>query len=270
MWYDWMVGGWGGRNGRDGANCTSPVFGVGLAVQPLEGQERLSPVVTSSHQILPDSGGPGQFRGGCGVEKGGKLTKVENTVVSYCCDRARSIPWGIKGGLPSIPQGVWLNPGGEAEKMLGAIFSNVPLSEGDFFTRPSAGGGGFGDPLLREPAAVREDVIDGYVTVERALKDYGVVIREVDADLSLYDVDEEATAAARERAAKEREGLLEVDAEEVAARYRSGELDALDLIRQYGVIVDWGSGELLPNTTATFREMLASRAVAHWGVDQAG
>ena len=41
MWYDWMVGGWGGRNGRDGSNCTSPVFGVGLAVQPLEGQERL-------------------------------------------------------------------------------------------------------------------------------------------------------------------------------------------------------------------------------------
>ena len=47
MWYDWMVGGWGGRNGKDGSNCTSPVFGVGLAVQPLEGQERLTPVVTT-------------------------------------------------------------------------------------------------------------------------------------------------------------------------------------------------------------------------------
>ncbi len=43
MWYDWMVGGWGGRNGKDGSNCTAPIFGVGLAVQPLEGQERLSP-----------------------------------------------------------------------------------------------------------------------------------------------------------------------------------------------------------------------------------
>ena len=50
MWYDWMAGGWGGRNGKDGANATSPVFGVGLAVQPLEGQERLSPVVTSAHR----------------------------------------------------------------------------------------------------------------------------------------------------------------------------------------------------------------------------
>ena len=70
MWYDWMVGGWGGRNGRDGSNCTAPIFGVGLAVQPLEGQERLSPVVTTQHTIRTDSGGPGKYRGGCGGREG--------------------------------------------------------------------------------------------------------------------------------------------------------------------------------------------------------
>ena len=183
MWYDWMVGGWGGRNGRDGSNCTSPVFGVGLAVQPLEGQERLSPVLTSGHEILADSGGPGRFRGGCGVEKGGTLTQAERTVVSYCCDRARSITWGIEGGLPSSPHGVWLNKGTDDERFLGAIFSNVEIDEGDFFTRPSAGGGGYGDPLERDPDAVCEDVIDGYVTIDRALKDYGVVVEEIDAEL---------------------------------------------------------------------------------------
>ena len=90
MWYDWMAGGWGGRNGRDGQDCTSPVFGVGLAVQPFEGQERLTPVLTSQHEIIPDSGGPGKHRGGCGVRKGGTLTQVEAAVMSYCCDRARS------------------------------------------------------------------------------------------------------------------------------------------------------------------------------------
>ena len=62
MWYDWMVGGWGGRNGRDGSTATAPIFGVGLAVQPLEGQERLCPVLTSGHEIVtrlaaaPDAG----------------------------------------------------------------------------------------------------------------------------------------------------------------------------------------------------------------------
>jgi N-methylhydantoinase B len=270
MWYDWMVGGWGGRNGKDGSNCTSPVFGVGLAVQPLEGQERLSPVLTSGHEILPDSGGPGRFRGGCGVEKGGTLTRAESTVVSYCCDRARSITWGIDGGLPSLPHGVWLNRGSDDERFLGAIFSNVPLVEGDRFTRPSAGGGGFGDPLERDPVAVREDVADGYVSIERARKDYGVVVREVDADRSEYEVDEPATEAERDRIRGLRRDWLAEDAEDVARRYREGELDVLDLVRQYAVIVDWGTGELLPRTTEGFRAMVRRRAADHWAPEAVG
>jgi N-methylhydantoinase B len=264
MWYDWMVGGWGARNGKDGSNCTAPVFGVGLAVQPLEGQERLSPVVTTGHEIVTDSGGPGRFRGGCGVEKGGRLTAARSTVMSYCCDRARSITWGIEGGLPSNPHGVWLNRGTPEERFLGAVFSNVPVGEGDVFTRPSAGGGGLGDPLARDPAAVREDVADGYVSRERARTDYGVVLHVVDAELDAYEVDEPATAAERERIAGARRGWLREDAETVAERYRAGELGVLDLVRRYGVIVDWGDGTLFPKTTATFREMLERRSAAHW------
>jgi N-methylhydantoinase B len=222
-------------------------------------------VVTSGHEILTDSGGPGRFRGGCGVEKGATLTKAESTVVSYCCDRARSITWGSEGGLPSLPHGVWLNRGQEGERFLGAIFSNVPLTEGDFFTRPSAGGGGYGDPLERDPEAVREDVADDYVSLERARKDYGVVVEEVDAELSEYRVDEAATESERERIRGERKGWLEADAEDVARRYREGDLDVLDLVRQYAVIVDWGTGDLLPNTTRQFRAMVQRRAAAHWG-----
>jgi N-methylhydantoinase B len=132
------------------------------------------------------------------------------------------------------------------------------------FTRPSAGGGGYGDPLERDPDNVCEDVADDYVSIERALKDYGVVIREIDADLSEYEVDREATAAARTRMAAARRGWLEEDAESVAERYRAGELDVLDLVRHYGVILDWGTGELLPKTTVTFRAMLQRRSASHW------
>ena len=64
----------------------------------------------------------------------------------------------------------------------------------------------------------------------------------------------------------ERHDWLDVDAEDIAAKYRSKELDALDLIRQYGVIVDWGTGELLPTTTRQFRDMLRRRTAAHWEV----
>jgi N-methylhydantoinase B len=264
MWYDWMAGGWGGRVGRDGQDCTSPVFGVGLAVQPLEGQERLTPVLTSSHQIIPDSGGPGKQRGGVGLRKGGRLTQVEGAVMSYCCDRARSVTWGIRGGLPSIPHGVWLNPGTDRERFLGANFSGVSVGEGDAFERPSAGGGGLGDPLEREPQAVLEDVEDGYVTVQRAAIDYGVVIEEVDRDLAEYRIDQRATEKLRGEQRATRAGKLEEDPQAVAERFRAGELDTLDLVRHYGVILDWGTAELLPRTTEQYREMLRRRASACW------
>jgi N-methylhydantoinase B len=268
MWYDWMVGGWGARNGRDGWGGTGPVFGVQLGTQPFEGQERLSPVLTTGHEFRQDSGGPGTYRGGMGVEKGGTLMKAERTVMSYCCDRERSVTWGLWGGLPSIPHGVWVNPGQgpERERYLGSIFSNVRVSAGDLFTRPSAGGGGLGDPLDRDPHSVCEDVTDGYVSIGRALKDYGVVVNEIDADLAEYEVDPDATERERERIRTERESWLDEDPETIAARYRAGDLDMLDVLRRYGVILNWGSGELLPKTTDGFRAMLRRRTVPHWSV----
>jgi N-methylhydantoinase B len=264
MWYDWMAGGWGGRASKDGSGATAPAFGVGLAVQPLEGQERLSPVLTTQHSIVTDSGGPGRYRGGVGVEKGGKLTDASHTVMSYCCDRARSITWGINGGLPSIPHGVWLNKGTDQERFLGSVFSSVPVVPGDSFTRPSAGGGGYGDPLERDIQAVVDDVIDGYVSIERAAADYGVVVTAVDPEVDEYAVDHDATTALRARIRSERTGWLEQDAEALAARYRSGEVGMLDMIRRYGVIVDWGTGDLLAQSTRQFRDMLRRRAAAHW------
>ena len=141
---------------------------------------------------------------------------------------------------------------------------NVPVKDGDVFTRPSAGGGGLGDPLERDPEAVCEDVIDGYVTLDRARKDYGVVLRVLDADLDEYAVDVAATHAEREHIRSARQGWLTEDPEAVAKRYREGDLDVLDLVRRYAVIVDWGDGTLLPKTTEKFREMVGLRAAAHW------
>ena len=100
--------------------------------------------------------------------------------------------------------------------------------------------------------------------VELHIKDYGVVIRELDADLSEYEVDHDATAGERTRMAAARRGWLAEDAESVAERYRNGDLNVLDLVRHYGVILDWGTGELLPKTTATFREMVQRRSASHW------
>lgn len=265
MWYDWMAGGWGSRNGEDGLNGTSPTYCSSLALQPVEGQERLAPLVTTEHEFLTDSGGPGRFRGGVGVTKGVTLANAQDSVLSYMCDRGRAITNGIAGGLPSYPHGVWLQSAGEAvPRYLGTMFSDLTVASGDTIRRPASGGGGYGDPLQRDATAVLEDVIDGYVSIERARKDYGVVISTVDEELSQYCVDEEATAVERSAIAAHRLGWLSQSAHDVAARYRDGELDVLDVIRRYGVILHWGTGTLLERSTEQFRSMLQERAAAYW------
>lgn len=265
MFYDWLPGGWGGRNGKDGSNVTTACFGTGLMSQPVEGQERANPVLTTECEILTDSAGPGRWRGGAGVRKTSLMLQAEDTVISYICDRERAIVWGIEGGLPSMPHGLTLKrAGANAEERLGTIFSDVPIGEGDVFTRPTAGGGGFGDPLERDPALVVEDVKDDYVSVARAAKDYGVVVRVIDAELCEYAVDEAATKALRETIRAERLDWARADPESVAARFRAGDIDALDAIRRHAVILDWGTGELLPESTRQFREVFERRSVAKW------
>ncbi|MSR13408.1 MAG: hydantoinase B/oxoprolinase family protein [Gammaproteobacteria bacterium] len=264
MLYDWLSGGWGGRNGKDGLGVTASCFGVGLMTQPVEGQERMCPVRTDRMEIVIDSGGPGEFRGGVGLDKGGTLLEVERCVFSYFCDRERSIVWGINGGLPARPHGLWLERPGEEARFLGAMFSDVPVTSGTKFWRGTSGGGGYGDPLKRDPRRVLEDVVDDYVSLERARQDYGVVLELVDEDLAEYTINAQATRETRAYIATNRKRWLDEDPATVSARFRARELDLYDVIRRYGVICDWGTGHLLPATTRDFRAMMQKRCVPYW------
>lgn len=265
MFYDWLPGGWGGRNGKDGSNMTTACFGTGLMAQPVEGQERANPILTTRFEAEMDSAGPGKWRGGVGVRKVSTMLDSANTVISYICDRERAVVWGIEGGLPSMPHGLALKrAGADAPEWLGATFSDVPIGPGDEFDRPTAGGGGFGDPLERDPEKVLEDVIDEYVSVDRAAKDYGVIVIPVDPEICEYELDLEATKAEREKIRAARLGWFKAAPEDVAEDYRSGKIDKLDAVRRHAVILDWETGELLPNSTAQFREMFEKRTVAAW------
>lgn len=265
MFYEWLPGGWGGRNGKDGADVTTAAFGTGLMSQPNEGNERVNPTRTLEFQILQDSAGPGQWRGGCGVQKTSVLLESENAVMSYICDRERAVVWGIEGGLPSLPHGLSIKRQGESDEVwLGSVFSDYPVETGDQFARPTAGGGGFGDPLQRDPARVLEDVIDDYVSLRRAALDYGVVIRARDADLLDYEIDLPATETLRAEIRASRHGWARSNPAEVSALYKAGRIDALDALRRYAVILDWESGAVLEKTTAQFRESFEQRTVTHW------
>jgi N-methylhydantoinase B len=112
---------------------------------------------------------------------------------------------------------------------------------------------------------VKADVADDYVSIERAAKDYGVILKLIDKDLCDYAVDRDATERERSSIRAQRRQWLEEEPESVAAKYRAGELDALDAVRRYAVILDWGSGELMANSTAQFREQFRIRSLGHWG-----
>lgn len=266
MWYDWLAGGWGGRCSKDGANTTAPVFGVGLALQSCEVQERLAPITVTKLEMKTDSAGPGKYRGGVGLEKGAILGACSGTVMSYCCDRSRSVTWGIEGGLPSIPHGVWLNPETEGRRFLGGVFAGEPLSSGDHFTRPAAGGGGYGDPLDRDVNDVLEDVIDEYVSIERAAKDYGVVVHCIDKDVCDFSVDLEATSALRTAQRQSRKDKFSLPPSGVRQLFLDGAIDELDLVRHYGVILDFTQEDtpVLAHTTEQFRQSLRQRSLSHW------
>jgi N-methylhydantoinase B len=164
-----------------------------------------------------------------------------------------------------MPHGLSLRrAGSDQDQWLGSVFSDLPLASGDVFSRPTAGGGGYGDPLERDPDRVRDDVADDYVSIARARKDYGVVLRVIDADLAEYSVDHAATERERAQIRARRRDWLVTPPDEVARLYRAGDLDRLDVVRQYGVILDWGSGAVQERSTAQFREMFQKRAVAYW------
>lgn len=265
MFYEWLPGGWGGRNGKDGSDVTTACFGTGLMSQPNEGNERVNPTRTLEFQILRDSAGPGKWRGGVGVQKISVLLESEDSVMSYICDRERAVVWGIEGGLPSMPHGLSIRRKGEADaKWLGSVFSDYPVYTGDEFARPTAGGGGYGDPLERDPQAVCDDVADDYVSVGRAAKDYGVVLTEIDPDLCEFEVDTEATEKLRQEIRLKRKDWARMPGEEVAELYKKGEINSLDAVRRYATILDWETGELLEKTTQQFRESFERRTVSHW------
>lgn len=265
MFYEWLPGGWGGRNGKDGSDVTTACFGTGLMSQPSEGNERVNPTRADEFQIKQDSPGPGKWRGGAGVIKASTLLEAENTVMSYICDRERAVVWGVEGGLPSMPHGLMIQDGDTGEeKWLGSVFSNYKIKSGDRFTRPTAGGGGYGDPMQRDPERVLQDVIDEYVSVARAELDYGVVVKVIDADMLEYQVDDAATEKARAHIRKNRVDWARMDPAKVSQMYQNGEINEMDAVRKYAVILDWGTGELMPKSTAQFRESFEKRSVAHW------
>ena len=165
-----QCGGGGGRAGKDGLSATG--FPSGVAGVPAEVAETLSSLVQHRRELRPDSGGPGRFRGGLGQYTEMGCRTESPWTVSPMVDRIRYPPEGILGGLPGA-RGELLIDGREE----GRPKTMLTLQPGQRVQLNLPGGGGFGDPLERDPQMVLADVVEGYVSITGAARDYGVVVR---------------------------------------------------------------------------------------------
>jgi N-methylhydantoinase B len=184
-------GGWGGYEGGDGQDAL--INNVNGAVKdiPIEVFENKFPALIRTYGIRPDTGGPGRFRGGCGVYRSHHWEAAAKGYFWF--ERSITPAWGLFGGETAEGPDVVINPGTEDERHL-LKANGFPLQPGDVVEVRTGGGGGFGRPRERDPELVRLDVLDGYVTREAAAKHYSVVISDAG------EVDLEATTRLRESA----------------------------------------------------------------------
>jgi len=185
----------GAVQGQDGWGAMNVSFG-NLIRATAEINESIFPVRQLWRDYETDSGGAGEFRGGCGSLYR-KQVLVPATVYTYVVGRRYPMP-GIAGGQNGSPNKLLTRVGGEHPSEVGDLSERVPHLPGECYEYHYGGGGGWGDPLDRPAEKVLDDVLDEYVSVESARRDYGVVLTGSLDDLSLA-VDARATASLREK-----------------------------------------------------------------------
>lgn len=190
-------GGYGASRASDGLiNGTPPQSMANF--MSLEMSEHRFPIRFDHYRIRDDSGGAGRHRGGCGTEYG--FTALAETTLSVLGDRADHRPFGVSGGGPALPNHVELVTGGQAwTPPLRSKLDRQTLEPGDSIRAASPGGGGWGDPLERELAAVERDLDRGYISRHTAEERYGVVVAEVVASPAGHDRHRLDAAASEER-----------------------------------------------------------------------
>jgi len=185
------------RGGGMGASSVSDgnyvyIFPANGANTPVEIFESDTPLLVENRELLADSGGPGRMKGGIGQREVFRVPDDQHAPlppVNLGIQAGRHIhpPEGLFGG----------NPGAKAQFLVNGVSGNpfglTQLKPGDVVTIDAAGGGGYGNPLEREPERVERDVIEGYVSLEKAREDYGVII-----DPKTLTLDEEETRKLRD------------------------------------------------------------------------
>jgi N-methylhydantoinase B len=192
------AGGYGGKPTEDGEHA---LFSMDLGDTynvPVEVAEVRYPWRVDRFELHQDSGGPGRFRGGLGVIRDYHILG-HDAGLTVTTDRViYTPPWGLFGGKDGKPN-ITIVYRNDGKQEPWRKISNLPLKENETVSFQTGGGGGYGSPLDREPDLVLDDVINGYVSLNSAKEDYGVVINEKE-----MKVDLEATKELRKKMHKVR------------------------------------------------------------------
>ena len=170
--YENLAGGQGARCSADGMDVVM-INMTNTSNLPVEAMEVEFPVRIERYELIPDSGGAGKYRGGLGVLRDMRVL-AENAGVSLRSARQKFPAPGMAGARPGGLGAFIRNPGAPTETKLGATTSGTPLANGDLLRVMTPGGGGYGDPRERDPAAVRRDLLEGKITPHAAREIYGV------------------------------------------------------------------------------------------------
>jgi N-methylhydantoinase B len=160
---------YGGGFGHDGATAVATHLS-NLHSTPIEVLESEFPCRITRFDLVPDSGGPGRWRGGLAMRREYEL--LEDAIVIRRFNKTKFPPKGVDGGEAGSRARFVVRVGTDKEFETPAS-ARVEMSAGERFLLQSAGGGGYGDPRQRDPAAVQHDIAEGYVSHEAAAKDYG-------------------------------------------------------------------------------------------------
>ena len=183
-------GGAGGGPKADGAEGCGANMSF-LKNTPVEINEAEVPIDILRYGLVPDSGGPGRYRGGSALEMEFRLHAPQSMVTARNRDRSRFAAWGLAGGKAGGHSTFTRNPDGPAPEELGSI-DIVPCEPGDVIRLRGPGAGGYGDPLERPLDDVLADIRRGFISANHARENYGVVLNDKGA------VDSEATAQAQD------------------------------------------------------------------------
>ena len=188
VYVDFTCGAWGGSPWADGLDGNSHMM-ANMASQSIEVTEAEMPLVVTAYEFVTDKAGAGKQRGGVPFRRDYRFVEHEG-VLQVRSDRRDHRPFGLYGGSPGQPSENYLNPDAGGKLLPSKL--TMTIRKGDVFRHVLAGGGGWGDPLERDPQAVLRDVRNEYLSAARAKADYGVIV-----DTSIWRVDEAETTRLR-------------------------------------------------------------------------